>query len=53
MMQLGEHSHYSDLLWAGCRPEQPWGPLSLLYKGHKVFPRPKATRTWCWPPTFF
>jgi hypothetical protein len=24
------------------RPDQPWGPFSLLYNGHRVFPGGKA-----------
>jgi hypothetical protein len=33
------------------RPDQPWGPPSLLYNGYWVFPRAKAAGAWCWPPT--
>jgi hypothetical protein len=33
------------------RPDQPWGPPSLLYNGYRVFPGGKAARVWCWPPT--
>jgi hypothetical protein len=35
------------------RPDGPWGPPSLLYNGYRVFPREKAARAWCWPPTHF
>jgi len=31
-------------------PDRPWGPPSLLYNGHRVFPVGKAARAWCWPP---
>jgi hypothetical protein len=34
-------------------PDWPWGPTSLLYSGYQVFPRGKAARVWCWPPTRF
>ena len=31
-------------------PDQPWGPLSLLYCGYQVtFPRGKAAGVWRWP----
>ena len=33
------------------RPDQPWGPLSLLYNGCQVFPWSKAAGAWRWPPT--
>jgi hypothetical protein len=33
------------------RPNRPWGPLSLLYNGYRVFPASKAAGTWRWPPT--
>jgi len=33
------------------RPDQPWGPPSLLYNGYWVFPAGKAAGAWCWPPT--
>jgi hypothetical protein len=33
--------------------DRPWGPPSLLRKGYRVFPRGKAARAWCWPPTPF
>jgi hypothetical protein len=29
------------------RPDQPWGPPSLLYNGYWVFPRGKATGALC------
>ena len=32
------------------RPDRPWGPPSLLYNGHRVFPRGKAAGAWR-PPT--
>jgi len=32
-------------------PDRPWGPLSLLYNGYRVFPRGKAGGVWRWPPT--
>jgi hypothetical protein len=35
------------------RPDRPWGPPSLLYKGYRVFPGGKAARAWCWSPTPF
>jgi hypothetical protein len=28
------------------RPERPWGPLSLLYKGYRFMPRGKADGAW-------
>ena len=31
--------------------DRPWGPTSLLYKGHWVFPGGKAAGTWRSPPT--
>jgi len=48
--ELGLHSHYSDLQWAGrsdhqiplvvrffhTRPDQPWGPPSFLCNGYQV-----------------
>ena len=33
------------------RPDQPWGPSSLLYNGYRVFPGGKAAGAWRWPPT--
>jgi len=27
-------------------PERPWGPLSLLYNGYRVFPGVKAAGAW-------
>jgi hypothetical protein len=33
------------------RPDQPWGPPSLLYSGYRAFPGGKAAGAWCWPPT--
>jgi len=55
-----ERSRYSASLLAGrtvnripvggeifrTRPDRPWGPPSLLYKGHRVFPGYKADRAW-------
>jgi hypothetical protein len=35
------------------RPDRPWGPPSLLYKGYRVFPGDKSAGAWCWPPTPF
>jgi hypothetical protein len=35
------------------RPDQPWGPPSLLYNGYRFFPGVKAAGAWCWPPTLF
>jgi len=36
--------------WGGVifrtRPDRPWGPPSLLYKGYRVFPRGKAAGAW-------
>jgi hypothetical protein len=29
------------------RPDQPWGPHSLLYNGYWVFPGGKAAGAWC------
>jgi hypothetical protein len=29
------------------RPDRPWGPPSLLYNGHRVFPGGKAAGAWC------
>jgi hypothetical protein len=28
------------------RPDRPWGPLSRLYNGYRVFPGGKATGAW-------
>ena len=28
------------------RPDQPWGALSLLYNGYRVFPGGKAAGSW-------
>jgi hypothetical protein len=56
----GELSQYRDLLQAGRsgvripvggeifsnRPDRPWGPPSLLYKGYRVFPEVKAAGAW-------
>ena len=40
--------------WGGkifhAHPDRPWGPPSLLYDGHRVFPGGKSARVWCWPP---
>jgi len=33
------------------RPEQPWGPPSLLYNAYRLFSVGKAAGAWCWPPT--
>jgi hypothetical protein len=37
--------------WGGeifrTRPDRPWGPLSLLYNGYRVFPGVKAAGAWC------
>jgi hypothetical protein len=33
------------------RPDRPWGPLSLLYNGYRVFLGDKAAGAWRWPPT--
>ena len=33
------------------RPDQPWGPPSLLYIGYRVFPGDKSAGAWRWPPT--
>jgi hypothetical protein len=30
-------------------PHRPWGPPSLLYNGHRVFPKGKTAGAWCWP----
>jgi hypothetical protein len=32
------------------RPGRPWGPLSLLYNGYRVFPGGNAAGAWRWPP---
>ena len=41
--------------WGGeffrIRPDQPWGPLNLLYNGYRVFPGGKAAGAWRLPPT--
>jgi len=34
-------------------PNRPWGPLSLLYNGYRVFSGGKAGGAWPWPPTPF
>ena len=60
---LRQLSRYSDRLRSGgvrglktgggeilcTRPDQPWGPPSLLYNG--LFPGGKATGVWRWPHT--
>jgi hypothetical protein len=28
------------------RPDRPWGPPSLMYNGHRVFPGGKAAGAW-------
>jgi len=33
------------------RPERPWGPRSLLYKGYRVFSWDRTVWAWPWPPT--
>ena len=33
------------------RPDRPWGPPSLLYKGYQIFPGGKAAEAWHWQPT--
>ena len=33
------------------RPDQSWGPTSLLYNGYRVFPGGKAAGAWGLPPT--
>jgi len=33
------------------RPDQSWGPPSLLYNGYRVFPRGKAAGAWRCLPT--
>jgi len=33
------------------RPDQPWGPTSLLYNGYRVSIGVKAVAGWRWPPT--
>ena len=30
----------------GTRPDQPWGPSSLLYNGYRVFPGGKTAGAW-------
>ena len=59
----GKLSRYSDSLRAGrsgdhipvggkifrTLPDRPWGPLSLLYNGYRVFPGRKEAGTWSWP----
>jgi len=32
------------------RPDQPWGPPSLLWNGYRVLPWGKAAGAWRWPP---
>jgi len=34
-------------------PDRPWGPLSLLYNGYRIFPGAKAAGAWRWPSTPF
>jgi hypothetical protein len=29
------------------RPDQPWGPPSILYNGYRVFPGGKVAGAWC------
>ena len=33
------------------RSYRPWGPLSLLYNGYRLFPGVRASGAWRWPPT--
>jgi len=33
------------------RPDRPWGPPSLLYNGHWVFPGGNLARPWRWLPS--
>ena len=33
------------------RQDRTWGPPSLLYSGHRVFPGGKAAGAWRWPPS--
>ena len=33
------------------RPDRAWGPPSVLYSGHRVFPGSKTAVVWHWPPT--
>jgi hypothetical protein len=40
----------SNPIWGGgqifrTRPDRPWVPLSLLYKGYRIFPGGKAAGT--------
>ena len=44
----GSNSGWSEFFCT--RPDQPWGPPSLLY-GYRVFPEGKATGARRWPPT--
>jgi hypothetical protein len=44
----------SRLEWARffrTRPDRPWGPHILLYKGYRIFPGGNAAGAWRWPPT--
>jgi hypothetical protein len=44
-----------EFRWGGeifrTRPDQLWGPPSLLYKGYRDFPGDKAAEAWRWPHT--
>ena len=53
---LDSLSRYSDSLrvWRSgnrIRPDRHWGPPSLLYNVHRVFPGGKAAGAWRWPST--
>ena len=61
----GQRSRFSDSLRAArsgnwipvrgeifrTRPDRPWGPLSLLHIGYRVFSEGKAAGAWRWLPT--
>jgi hypothetical protein len=46
----GMESRWGDEIFR-TRPDRPWGPPSLLYKGYRVFPGGKAAGAWRWTPT--
>ena len=61
--RVGQHSQYSDLLWAGhpgsypcggdlfcTHPDEPSDTSSLLYNGYWVFAGAKAAGAWHWSP---
>jgi hypothetical protein len=46
----GIESRWGEIIHT--RPDRPWGPPNLLYKGYRVFPVGKSAGAWCRPSTF-